>query len=237
MSNNFFQFKQFRVEQERCALKVGTDACILGAFFAGKIPSLARVLDIGSGTGLLLLMLAQKNVGRMDAIELEPGCFSQLQSNLNASPWKERLNAIQGDVRQFINDEKYDFIIVNPPFYEHDLASPSKEKNLAKHSLELSLEELIAAIDYLLSPNGTFGLLLPYHRASFFESLATQKQFHLAGRLSIRQTPEHNYFRSILHFSREAITETAEAILTIYSHPNRYSPGFLELMRDYYLHL
>ena len=102
---------------------------------------------------MLLLMLAQKNVGRMDAIELEPGCFSQLQSNLDASPWKERLNAIQGDVRQFINDEKYDFIIVNPPFYEHDLASPSKEKNLAKHSLELSLEELIAAIDHLLSPN------------------------------------------------------------------------------------
>jgi tRNA1Val (adenine37-N6)-methyltransferase len=237
MPNTYFQFKQFRIEQEHCAMKVGTDACILGAFLAGRIAQDARVLDIGSGTGLLLLMLAQKNKGRMDGIELEPGCFSQLAKNLGASPWKDRLQAIEGDIRQYHNVEKYDFIISNPPFYEDDLLSPSQPKNLAKHSAQLNLEELIQSIERLLGPLGSFGVLLPYHRSSYFETLAAQKHFYLLQKLFVRQTPEHRHIRSILYFSRERIAEPSESTLIIYSGQNNYSGEFVEMMKDYYLHL
>lgn len=237
MANTYFQFKQFRIEQDRCSMKVGTDACILGAYFAERIAPHSRVLDVGSGTGLLLLMLAQKISGIMDGIEVEPACYSQLNENICSSHWKDRLHAIDGDVRQFNSAGKYDFIISNPPFYEDDLPSPSQQKNIAKHSSHLTLEELILAIERMLDPLGSFGVLLPAHRSSFFEELASKKKFHLIEKLSVSQTPGHHAFRNILHFSRNRTRELSETNLTIFAEPSLYSTEFRSLMKDYYLHL
>ena len=128
MANTYFQFKQFIIHQDQCAMKVCTDACILGAWFAEKIPSQSAVLDIGSGTGLLMLMLAQKNKSEIDGIELDLSSFKQLKENISISKWKESLHAFPGDVRTFSFSSKYDFIIVNPPFFEGDLLSSSAGK-------------------------------------------------------------------------------------------------------------
>ncbi|MEP7128610.1 MAG: methyltransferase, partial [Chitinophagales bacterium] len=136
MSNTYFQFKQFRIDQDQSAMKVATDACILGA--ATPAPADGAILDIGTGTGLLSLMIAQKCSGRIDAVELDEGSFHQATSNVQNSLWKDRINVIHSDVRTFHPNKKYDLIICNPPFFENHFKSPFLQKNKAKHAVQLS---------------------------------------------------------------------------------------------------
>jgi tRNA1Val (adenine37-N6)-methyltransferase len=123
MSNTYFQFKQFTIHQDQCAMKVCTDACILGAWFAAKIPEYCTVLDIGSGTGLLMMMLAQRTRSEIYGIEIDLSSYKQLKENISQNKWKERLKVFPGDARTYSFASKYDFIIVNPPFFENDLES------------------------------------------------------------------------------------------------------------------
>src|SRR6478752_1562135 len=115
MSNTYFQFKKFIVHQERCAMKVCTDSCLFGAWASDLANNKKRILDIGAGTGLLMLMLAQTTSAIIEGIEIEYGCYEQLKTNLTSSPWHDRLHAIAGDATQYHFEEKYDFIISNPP--------------------------------------------------------------------------------------------------------------------------
>lgn len=237
MPNAYFQFKQFTIYQDQCAMKVCTDTCILGAWFALKIPTCSSVLDIGSGTGLLMLMLAQKNKSEIDGIEIDLPSYKQLKENISKSKWKEYLRVFPGDVRTFSFSLKYDFIIVNPPFFEGDLESSSAEKNIAKHSKALTFDELITVIDNNLLSSGSFGILLPYHRTEMFEELAWKNNFFVREKLLVRQTAGHNYFRSIMHFSRNKVKSGMNAELTIQNADGAYTSEFVELMRDYYLNL
>jgi tRNA1Val (adenine37-N6)-methyltransferase len=218
-------------------MKVCTDSCILGAWFAQKIPSYSLVLDMGSGTGLLMLMLAQKSNAEFHGIELNLSTYKQLKENILSSKWKKRITAFPGDLRSWLFSEKYDFIITNPPFYENDLEALTDEKNSAKHSRDLNFSELIIAIDENLKPEGSFGILLPYNRTSYFEKLALLNNFFVSEKLLIRQTPLHGYFRSVLHFSRTRYNESVVFDLTIQNENKQYSSEFIELMKDYYLHL
>ena len=238
MPNPYFQFKQFMIRQDQCAMKVCTDACILGAWFANKTPPWSQVLDIGSGTGLLMLMLAQKHKGEIRGIELDLDAYRQLQHNIGQSPWRQMLKVFPGDVRSFTFPDKFDFIISNPPFYEGDLAAASDADNLARHSKELTLAELLAVIDANLTAEGSFGILLPYQRSAWFEEQAASAYgFSLREKLLVRQTPHHDFFRSILYFSRrrESFVPTSE--LTIQNNEGVYTQDFNELMREYYLYL
>jgi tRNA1Val (adenine37-N6)-methyltransferase len=238
MPNTYFQFKQFTINQDQCAMKVCTDACILGAWFAQKAPAWSQVLDIGSGTGLLMLMLAQKHKGEIRGIELDLSAYRQLRDNIGHSPWKQMLKVFPGDVRTFSFPGKFDFIITNPPFFENDLPSASETANLAKHSKELTLTELLAVIDANLSPEGSFGILLPYHRTAWFaEQAASRFGFSLREQLLVRQTPRHDFFRSILYFSRHREASIPTTELTIQDSNGGYTPDFVELMKDYYLYL
>src|SRR5688572_23080686 len=145
-------------------MKVCTDACILGAWFAPKIPDVGTVLDIGSGTGLLMMMLAQQSESEIHGIEIDLAAFKQLKENIGQNGWKERMKVFPGDARSFSFPMKYNFIISNPPFFENDLASDAEEEQVAKHSKMLKVEELVQAIDDNLDSQGSFGVLLPYHR-------------------------------------------------------------------------
>jgi tRNA1Val (adenine37-N6)-methyltransferase len=238
MPNPYFRFKKFTIYQDRCAMKVCTDACILGAWFADKAPAWSSVLDIGSGTGLLMLMLAQKHKGDIRGIELDLDAFRQLQDNIGQSPWRQMLRVFPGDVRTFSFPEKFDFIITNPPFYEGDLPASTTAANLARHSKELTLSELLEVIDANLTPQGSFGILLPYHRTTWFEEKACAAYgFSLREKLLVRQTPRHDFFRSILYFSRHRENFAPTTELTIQNSEGVYSDDFIELMRDYYLYL
>jgi tRNA1Val (adenine37-N6)-methyltransferase len=218
-------------------MKVCTDACIFGAWFANKNLSADRILDIGSGTGLLMLMLAQMQKSIIEGIEIDSNCFQQLQENVSQSKWSERLVVRQGDIKTFRSELAYDFIISNPPFHENSLNSPSVESNLARHSAELNLDELIISIDQHLSSTGSFAVLLPYYRSEYFESIALKEKFHLTEKVSIRQSPNHKYFRSILHYSRTPQHQPSISELTIQNESREYTNEFVELLKDYYLYL
>ena len=218
-------------------MKVCTDACILGAWFAEKIPSYSMVLDVGSGTGLLMLMLSQKCKAKISGIEKDLPAYKQLKENIGQSKWKERLKVFPGDARTHVFEDKFDFIIANPPFFENDLLSPVDEKNIAKHSKELSLEELIRVIDINLDCYGSFGILLPYHRTVYFEELAKEYGFYAKENLSVQQTPAHDFFRSIMHFSRKKENIADAFGLSIHNAEGKFSNEFVELMKDYYLYL
>lgn len=219
-------------------MKVCTDACILGAWFAPKLGHSKRVLDIGAGTGLLMLMLAQETSAEIEGLEVEPGCFDQLQENLKSTLWKDRVTCHLGDIRNFSFNGKFDFIICNPPFYEKDLRSKSEEINLARHSEELSFEELVVAIDKFLEVDGSFGILLPYHRWEHFDELCSEKNFHLQQKIYVRHDAKHNPTRAILHYSREDMAELVTVQLDIHqTNSTGYTDDFVALLKKYYLYL
>jgi tRNA1Val (adenine37-N6)-methyltransferase len=236
MPNPFFKFKEFTIHQDQCAMKVCTDSCILGAWFAAKTAPFSQVLDIGSGTGLLMLMIAQKTCGTVHGIELDLQAYKQLKENTEASKWHSRCTVFPGDVRSWSFSEKYDFIITNPPFFEGSLTASTAEKNLARHSSQLSLEELLRAIDGCLKPSGSFGILLPYDRAGYFEKLAVSHLFYPREKLFIRQTPAHDFFRVAMHFSHNPEKSVLSSELCIQDENRQYTLEFKELMQDYYLH-
>lgn len=218
-------------------MKVCTDACILGAWFSAKIPQYTTVLDIGSGTGLLMMMLAQRSQAEIHGIEIDLAAYKQLKENTSQNDWKTRLKAFPGDARSFHFPLQYEFIISNPPFFEDDLQSASESEQIAKHSKHLTLDELVQVIGSNLQPHGAFGILLPYHRWEYFNQLATQASFSLTEKLFVRQTPRHPFFRAILHYTRTPDDFSPTFELTIHNGAGGYTPEFVELMKDYYLYL
>lgn len=235
MANTFFKFKQFTVHQEGSAMKVCTDACIQGAFTAVYLPVVPRLLDIGTGTGLLSLMLAQQCSASIDAIELDEQAALQAASNFNSSPWGGRLKVVQQDVREFSSGVRYPFIITNPPFYENDLKSGDSKRNAAMHATSLSYEALLAAIINLLTSDGAFSVLLPHDGFQRFRALAEAAGFTLRELLEVRQTPAHGYFRAVGIFGVEGPLRVSE--MSIYDGQQKYTPEFTALLQDYYLYL
>ena len=234
MPNSWFRFKQFIIQQDKCAMKVCTDSCILGAWSAKHLNGVERILDVGTGTGLLSLMLAQKSMSRIDSIELDPESAAQALENIMNSSWSARIRLLEGNVLHFPLPSDYDFIISNPPFFESDLRSPVEKKNKSKHDETLTLDELIVVIRKHLKTMGKFCVLLPFHRDSQFEKLASDYGFFLQEKLAVRQTPAHPPFRSIclFGFQQPEMTELKE--LVIKNKNGKYSNEFVDLMSDYY---
>ncbi len=218
-------------------MKVCTDSCIFGAWFAGRIAGKQSILDIGAGSGLLTLMLAQQNEALFHAIEIDPSAFGQLKQNVSASPRKDSITVVEGDATVYPFPQQYDFIITNPPFYDGDLKSDNKPINLARHDAGLTFERLINIIDHNLAPGGSFGILLPFHRTAAFEQIAVSAGFSLIEKMLLRQTPAHSFFRSILHFSKSGTLSPQAYELTIRNKDGKYTEDFELLMKAYYLAL
>jgi tRNA1Val (adenine37-N6)-methyltransferase len=238
MSNSYFQFKQFNINQDKCAMKVCTDACVFGAFMAKfwKNEKDKTILDIGTGTGLLSMMLAQKLDGKIDAIEINEDAYIQASENFSASPFANKVTAIHKNIILFKPDNKYDFIISNPPFYHNDLATQTQSKNEAMHNASLTFTSLINAIEIHLKPTGQFAVLLPYKRVNEFIEAITEKGFHLNHKLLIKQTPQHPYFRGILICSKTSTTPIMDELI-IKGNDNEYTLEFVNVLTDYYLYL
>jgi tRNA1Val (adenine37-N6)-methyltransferase len=234
MANPYFKFKQFNIQQDRTAMKVCTDSCILGAWTAIRLQGASRILDIGAGTGLLPLMLAQKSLSAIDTIESDPESAAQAAENIMQSPWKDRIQLITGDVLYYSFPAPYDVIISNPPFYESDLHSPEKKKNIAKHDESLTLDKLLTIVRINLLAGGIFSILLPFHRTDYFEALAKTNGFNLQEKLTLRQTPKHVPFRSICLFRNLNSSRVILNELIIKNTEGKNSPEFAELMKDYY---
>ncbi len=209
-------------------MKVCTDACLFGAWVAGKVNSLQmtvdrnteRALDIGTGTGLLALMLAQKFDGFIDAIDIQPDAVQQATNNAGSTAWSQRVQVYDTDLSNW-QASSYDYVISNPPFYEKDLKSPDSQRNLALHDTGLTLTSLFEHVARLLKPHGSFELLLPAHRQAATEQV------------SVCQTEKHTPFRVMFWFERSN-TSGEETIMWIKEN-GMYTEGFRDLLRDYYL--
>jgi tRNA1Val (adenine37-N6)-methyltransferase len=251
MPNSYFKFKQFTINQDRAAMKVTTDACLFGAWAARSArqsavgqsgsPGIHHVLDIGTGTGLLSLMMAQQINAEIDAIELDEDAFEQAQQNMASSPWHDNLFVIQGDAKDmaYVLGKEYDIIVSNPPFYENELESPNLKKNRAHHSAGLSLDELLSIIGGILSPDGQFYLLLPYKRQHEAEHLFYKHDLTITHKVFVRQSTKHDHFRIMiagrigLSGKRQPVTEE----ISIWDDQQQYTAEFVDLLKDYYLYL
>jgi tRNA1Val (adenine37-N6)-methyltransferase len=234
MSNSYFKFKKFVINQDKCAMKVSTDACIFGAIIP-TIESNNKVLDIGSGTGLLSLMTAQKNNNLLiDAIEIVPEAAQQSIENYSSSSFKNNISLINEDIRYFEPTYKYDVIITNPPFFENDLNANNYATNLAKHSLSLSLLELAQAIKKNISTDGTVYLLFPTSRVQECSLLFEKFDLYLIKLINIQHTILHQSKNSILQFSGVQMPLIQETFI-IKNESKVYTDAMKKLMKDYYL--
>jgi tRNA1Val (adenine37-N6)-methyltransferase len=221
-------------------MKVCTDSCVFGAWIANTIDQKKinpkTILDIGTGNGLLSLMLAQKINATIHAVEIDKNSFDQAKENFNASPWNKRLQPFHSDIKKWNAPHKYDWIISNPPFYENDLLPEAEGKNISKHNSALLLEELLFTVKDLLNEDGNFAVLLPWYRTNWFENAALSHSLFVKEKMEIKQTPVHNYFRTIFILQKQK-TEIAESGLSIKNNNNEYTGEFIELMKGYYLYL
>lgn len=236
MANTYFQFKQFTIHQDKTAMRVCTDACLFGAIISAEMEA-NRVLDIGAGTGLLSLMYAQKHEKSViDAVELEPNAFSQANENIALSPLGKNIQICHTAIQEFQPKETYDLIFSNPPFFENDLKSNQKVRNLAMHSDTLTLKELFSYANNHLSEKGQFAVLIPFHRLEYTLQIANENNFYLSKIWNVKQTENHSFFRAILIFQKQNI-DTISAELYIKNAQNQYGIDFAHYLKDYYLFL
>jgi len=221
-------------------MKVCTDACIQGAFtaqyLAGQEKVVSSILDIGAGTGLLSLLLAQQTAAAITAIELDAAAAEQATENFAASPWADRMQVTQADIRTLPAAHRYDHIITNPPFYEGSLKSGDTLRNQAMHATTLGYEGLLQAISAHLHVKGSFSVLLPYAAFPGFRQLAEAAGYHPQQILEVKQSVQHGYFRTVGIFSRQRVTPVITS-LAIYEKQNVYTPEFVALLQPYYLYL
>ncbi|HEV7331464.1 MAG TPA: methyltransferase [Flavisolibacter sp.] len=243
MPNPFFRFKQFTVYHDRCAMKVTTDACLFGAWTAEiigkKQPAISneRFLDVGAGTGLLSLMVAQQIKCQIDAVEIEAGAAEQAKENIAASPWKGSIHVINEDVLQWKPNMKYGIIFSNPPFYENEIRSEKREKNMAHHDSGLKLEALLCFIKENLEADGIFFLLLPAKRKTELALLLEKHDLFPERIVQVQQTVKHQPFRLMLQGCLKNSEETNEGLLAIKDSGDAYTPSFIRLLHPYYLYL
>lgn len=220
-------------------MKVTTDACLFGAWVAGQLQSVAserNVLDIGTGTGLLSLMIAQRSSFSITAVEIDYEAYGQALENFNASPWRHRLRVFHNDVRTWQPEKTFDYIVSNPPFYENELSSPSANRNIAHHSTELSLSELLQAVQRLLNSGGELFLILPAKREEEITKILAEHSLHIHHIVYVHQTEKHDAFRLMLRIAPVAPEEYKKSDLII-KIAGAYSPDFVKLLSAYYLYL
>lgn len=236
MPNDYFQFKQFTIKQDKCSMKVCTDSCVFGAWMAGKIENKSpqRILDIGTGTGLLSLMAAQKTGALIHAIDIDNNATIQAKENFKLTPWSNRFQAFCGDIKNWPATSKYDCIVSNPPFYEDDLLPDEEAKKNSKHSNSLRLNDLIIGVARLLEDDGFFGVLLPYSRAEYFEKEAIKYSLFVNEKLVVRQSLKHDYFRTMLILETKQ-NPVKQSEISIRNNNNEYTQDFISLLKDYYL--
>lgn len=229
-----FTFKRFAVEQDRCAMKVGTDGVLLGAW--AQLPENAHILDIGTGTGLVALMLAQRYPNAtITAVEIAPEAAQQAAENVENSPFSERIKVLCADARTLSDNEKFDCIVCNPPYFDETLKSPDSARATARHNDLLTPYDLLQISTKLLKINGSLQLILPTATAKRVVDLAKAHTFALERATHIFPTPQSSEKRTLLHFCRGNRSEFTENSLVIELERHSYSDEYRHLTHDFYL--
>lgn len=241
MPNTYFQFKQFTVHQQRSAMKVTTDACIFGAwanrYIQTNFKEYTSGLDIGAGTGLLSLILAQDTHLVIDAVEIDASAASECEQNFKESPFADRLTVHPIRIEDFPSSyEMYDVIICNPPFFKSSLHSPDASITLARHEQSFSVSYLLEQILTRLKPNGKAFILMPFERDSEIRNLIQQHHLHLQHTVQLKHTENHKAFRTIYVIGKKAAAQN-ESSFIIRDNLQAYTPEMKALMQPFYLNV
>jgi tRNA1Val (adenine37-N6)-methyltransferase len=235
MSNTYFRFKQFTIQQEKCAMKVGTDGVLLGAW--ADISNTNSILDIGTGTGLIALMLAQRSDALITGIDIDESAAGQAAENKNNSPWKDRIKIEHISLQEYCLTKSYgyDLIVSNPPYFQNSLKSPDQSRSMARHGDTMSYTDLISAGKSLLKPNGRLSVIIPSIYSDEFIKEANEAGLFCRRKTRVCSRAELPEKRQLLEFSpkKEAVKENVLVIETDIRH--QYTDEFNLLTRDFYL--
>jgi tRNA1Val (adenine37-N6)-methyltransferase len=231
-----FRFKEFTVEQDRCAMKIGTDGVLLGAWTSVDHNPQA-ILDIGSGTGILSLMMAQRsNAETIEAIEIDEDAFEQCAENFENSPWADRLFCFHASLLEYVEavDDRFDLIICNPPFYSENYKTDNNARDLARFNDAMPFEHLIYATVNLLTDGGILAVVIPHKEESNFIELTSMADLYPKQILRVKGSPDSEIKRSLIEFSfEEGEIKTSELIIETSRH--QYTQDYIELTKDFYL--
>lgn len=232
-----FSFKQFSIEQDRCAMKIGTDGVLLGAW-TPLTNNPFSILDIGTGTGVIALMLSQKsNAQQIDALEIDEEAYEQAVDNFENSPWSDRLFCFHAGLDEFVEEpeDEYDLIVSNPPFYTEDYKTENDQRDLARFADAMPFEDLVEAADLLLSENGILAVIIPFKEEDNFIALANEYELYPIKITRVKGTPNTEIKRSLLAFSRNKNVSVLTDELIIETARHVYTPEYTELTKDFYL--
>lgn len=234
--NEPFKFKKFVINQDRCAMKIGTDGVLLGAWASlGENPN--SILDIGAGTGIIALMLAQRSLAEtVDAIEIDENSYEQCVENFEASGWADRLFCYHAGLDEFVEEieEKYDSIVSNPPFYSEDVSSGNTSRDIARQNTSLPFDELLKGISKLLADDGTFSSIIPFKEEESFIALGSQFGLFPERITRVKGSSSSEIKRSLIEFSFEQ-KEVGVEELVIEKQRHKYTKEYVNLTKDFYL--
>lgn len=232
-----FNFKQFSVQQDKCAMKIGTDSVLLGAWCPIDNNPFS-VLDIGAGTGVLSLMLAQRShAEQIDAIEIDEEAYEQCVENFEASPWSDRLFCFHAGLDEFVEEpeDEYDIIVSNPPFYSEDYKTDNSQRDLARFQDAMPFEELVEAADLLLSENGIFAVIIPFKEEERFIDLCAEVELFPVKVTHVKGSHTTPIVRSLLAFKRFELSVLTADELVIEINRHEYTDDYINLTKDFYL--
>ena len=232
-----FSFKQFNIQQDKAAMKVGTDGVLLGAW-APLDNNPYSILDIGAGTGLIALMLAQRSPAeQIDALEIDEDAYEQAVDNFENSPWADRLFCYHAGLDEFMDEpeDEYDLIISNPPFYTEDYTSGNDQRDAARFNSSLPFEDLAEAAGLLLSERGIFCVVLPFKEEEYFVKLMKDENLLPFKITHVKGTPASEIKRSLIAFSYTEKVAPIVDELVIETSRHEYTPEYIELTKDFYL--
>ena len=237
MESKPFQFKHFSIVQDRCAHKVGTDGVLLGAWVKVTESDL-HILDIGAGSGLIALMLAQRSTAKtiIDAVEIGPDDIQQARENVSRSPWPGKIKLHHTAVQNFFPVNHYDLIVSNPPYFEKSLLPPDKHRTLARHTHTLPFRDLLSNASRLLTEKGRLAVILPFTEGLKVIELARKEQLNILRKTGFRSRAEKPVERLLLEFSRETCV-AQESELTVFDKENTWSEEYKRITRDFYLRI
>lgn len=236
-----FRFKQFSVDDSLCAMKIGTDSVLLGAWAATN--NAKKILDIGTGCGLLALMCAQRSDALITAIDIDVNASKQAENNFKDSPWSDRLHCIHLSLKEFTQIQVvkethlFDHIITNPPYFINSLKSPDTGRNTARHNDDLPFESLIEDSSQLLEPNGKLSIIIPFSENVPFETLAHEYELSVSRKLIILPKIGKEPNRILMEFTKGITIQAETAQLSIRDSHGNYTKEYLNLTEQFYLGL